>query len=366
MILGASIASPDFRATRLQATSRSLTPEPEKGSSTPADSYLASEGVERGRLTGKIGRWVAQGALLGMAGTAAVAAISFPPLIAGMMLGASGFGLFTARMLSNSRQQATQSAAASDLYHATLQERTTLTERRANFEALETMLRTSPLPSEGAQQSTSGSRSAKIRTADDGLRFLWKGAESGDVLRRHVPGGSENRREVAAYLVDKRLGHYARVPPTVEREIDGETGVATLMVDKAWVNDDAAGWLKKQPEQDAYRRVAIFDNVIGNLDRHNRNFLITEEGRSVPIDHGLAFPLKNGYQGLTINYDFASKVVLNPGERQMLADFLSQREAISAELSPHLEPRALEAMFSRVEGMLESGATEKGWRWTLT
>lgn len=49
-------------------------------------------------------------------------------------------------------------------------------------------------------------------------------------------------------------------------------------------------------------RMAVFDYVIGNTDRHDNNWMVSEKGKLQLIDHGLTFntnaeKMGNGYAG---------------------------------------------------------------------
>ncbi len=333
----------------------------------PADTYEASQGIGTARAIGAVKKGLAKVALIGFSAGAIVAAVSSPPLIAGALLIGSGVGAAAFNILRKSGASAQQESSLQTAYLSTHQTQTTREERAEAFRSIEESLAKAPLSRTDDGEKQRGTRKAQIRTSPGGISYLWKAKESGkNQLRRNVPPATENNREIAGYLVDKRLGHYARVPPTIENSIDGEKGITTFIVGDAKSLDDASGWLIGNKDTDAYRRMAIFDQVIGNLDRHNRNFLTTDEGRIVPIDHGLAFPTKNGFQGSAINYAFSKKIKLNESEVQMLKDFGAQKDDISQELSSYLEPQAIDAMFERVEQMVEKKRTTSGWRWSLT
>jgi len=99
--------------------------------------------------------------------------------------------------------------------------------------------------------------------------------------------------EIAAYRMDKYLGVDA-VPPAIERRFKGN-GAIILWAD-SWIDGR-----KKQAEKIpvAPRRIGhwnertalqrAFDNLIGNIDRHLGNVLITEDWRIILIDHTRAF-----------------------------------------------------------------------------
>jgi len=102
--------------------------------------------------------------------------------------------------------------------------------------------------------------------------------------------------EVNAYRVSQILGDgfEGLVPETSFRTIGGKFGVlqrevselkgAEEITDQSLIDED-------------YRKAAIFDFVIGNVDRHGGNFLYGLESRSAPneprrlrlIDHGMSF-----------------------------------------------------------------------------
>ena len=162
--------------------------------------------------------------------------------------------------------------------------------------------------------------------------------------------------------MDKRLGHLARVPPAVSSGLEGRPGALKLLVSQGLDGKESGQEnlpAKTAPED--YRRIALFDHVVGNLDRHSGNFLVDNDHRPVPIDHGLAFPLKNGEQG-THNFKFDASFQLNNEEKATLRKFSAESESIREELSELLEPKALDAMFARVDRMLELGWVSHEWR----
>lgn len=175
-------------------------------------------------------------------------------------------------------------------------------------------------------------------------------------FRPHLEEKRMAQREEAAYVVDRFLGHLARVPPCVASGLEGRAGALKLFVPCGPCAERGT-----EVGEEDYRRIAIFDHVIGNLDRHHGNWLVDETGRPVPIDHGLAFPLANGDQGHT-NFNFDRTFELNDEEQARLAGFLERRDEVARELSPLLNPRAVAAMFERVEAMLATGRVSHAWR----
>lgn len=100
--------------------------------------------------------------------------------------------------------------------------------------------------------------------------------------------------EIAAYRMDKYLGVNA-VPPAIERRFKNEAGAIVLWAD-SWI-DGRKKQAEKIPVASARighwnERTALqraFDNLIGNVDRHLGNVLITEDWRIILIDHTRAF-----------------------------------------------------------------------------
>lgn len=205
----------------------------------------------------------------------------------------------------------------------------------------------------------------QLLTLSNGLQCIFKDAssQSEGSLRRDLEPGKELSRERAAYQVDKAMGHYGRIPPVVERTIDGQTG--NLMI---YIPDASPGRIKARNtplwveldrnlgHPEGYRRIAVLDNVLGNLDRHQDNWLINRDGWHQPIDHGLTFPPAEGF----INYNFGIPKNLTEADRDALKKLLASQQTLTPE-NLGLEPSAISAMLKRVQVMLESGSTCPAW-----
>jgi len=206
-------------------------------------------------------------------------------------------------------------------------------------------------------------------TLSNGMQAVWKPTAAEDMrqLRTQMQIDHQSRREVAAYLVDKAMGHLAGVPPAVYRDLGGESGA--LIADAGDIETAAAGGYERAPEYDI---LAIYDHVIGNLDRHGGNLLVTADGHLIPIDHGMAFPEANARQGW-MNFIFTRSVKLKPSQRVALEALELQRPALKKQLMAvlvdgsdkdsrdHVE-RSLQAMFERVDQLLADGQTSGWWR----
>jgi len=130
----------------------------------------------------------------------------------------------------------------------------------------------------------------RVTLEKDGVKRmgLWK-----NVLGRPKGYIDSWKYEVAAYRLDKLLG-LNMVPPTVERDYNG-VGSLQLWVD-SWMT------LKKKMDDKVkipsikvfYWNRALylqrfFDNLIANEDRHQNNYLITQDWRLYLIDHSRSF-----------------------------------------------------------------------------
>lgn len=237
---------------------------------------------------------------------------------------------------------------------------------KPTYQALETALADPEATMAQKRFFGGGVNGTYLVTLSNGARGIFKptAAENQSKLRANLEEDHQGKREQAAYIVDKHLGHMGRVPPTVRRSFDGQEGAFIYFVPGTTIAASATEHWERifsNTEEPNYHRLSVFDNVIGNLDRHTGNWMINERGEAVPIDHGLCFPHRNGDQGY-INYDFGAPTALHEEDKDMLTRFMMRRAEISEELSPLLEKVAIDAMFERVEGMLARGRTYQSWR----
>jgi hypothetical protein len=131
----------------------------------------------------------------------------------------------------------------------------------------------------------------KLTLEKDGItkNALWKNPQG------RVKGYMENWKwEIAAYHLDKYLGLHM-VPPTVEKRFKGNLGSCQLWVDyKISLKDKYEQKIKTPSHKVFYWNRALylqraFDNLIANEDRHQNQFLITEDWRMILIDHSRSF-----------------------------------------------------------------------------
>jgi len=132
----------------------------------------------------------------------------------------------------------------------------------------------------------------KVYLKKDGVeaKAIWKNIDErvlGDFL-------DSWKHEIAAYRLDKLLG-LNMVPPVVERALQGRTGDLSLFAASKY------SLLKVMDENIAFPPDAIdrtnkmkyvtraFDCLIANDDRTQQNILLTEDWRTILIDHSRAF-----------------------------------------------------------------------------
>ncbi len=147
--------------------------------------------------------------------------------------------------------------------------------------------------SDGKRESTSVVYRVNIKGNGD---VAWKpNAAMEKDLRNTVPDGNSAGRETAAWEIAKHLGIGDLVPTTVHRDMNGRSGSA-----QRWLPAEE-GWRKASED---LARAAAYDFVIGNTDRHSKNWMVNGDKIGL-IDHGLAFPDRHGSQ--TSNVDIIKK-----------------------------------------------------------
>ena len=118
---------------------------------------------------------------------------------------------------------------------------------------------------------------------------LWKNPEGRQ--QGYIEGW---KFEIAAYLFDKYFG-LNMIPPTVEKRLHNNRGSCQLWVQaKMTMKDKVEKKIKTPPVKvfnynRALNLQRFFDNLIGNEDRHQKNYLITEDWRVLLIDHSRTF-----------------------------------------------------------------------------
>lgn len=190
------------------------------------------------------------------------------------------------------------------------------------------------------------------------------------------PDGTLAAREVAAYEVSAALG-WDLVPETVLRdgpyglgmcqrwiESEDETRLLAILPVTAdrnaldgWcpiitvgLEDNEQGILVHR-DNEALRRVALFDAVINNADRKGGHLLPDGHGRVYAIDHGVSFHVEDKLR--TLLWGFAGRR-LNESETSELKRIHADT-ALADRLTVLLSEPETAAFEARIESLLTSG-----------
>ncbi len=137
-----------------------------------------------------------------------------------------------------------------------------------------------------------------LKKGDDEISACWKNPKG--VQNGYLEGW---QYEIAAYQMDKLLG-LNMIPPTVEREFDGQPGSLQLWAESEFslleVMEKGIPLPDRNPEATVFSRgkylARAFDSLIANDDRTQQNVLFTKDWRVILIDHSRAFRSKKKYQ----------------------------------------------------------------------
>jgi len=165
-------------------------------------------------------------------------------------------------------------------------------EEIADREGWEDFLKTAEIVAEKQLGSgDSKNRPWRLTLEKDGLNrdAVWKNPEGKPF------GFAESWKwEIAAYRLDKYL-ELNMIPPTVEREFQGNRGSCQLWVT---VEMDMRRKIREKIQTPANKVFSTnraiylqraFDNLIANADRHTGNILFTKDWRLILIDHSRTF-----------------------------------------------------------------------------
>lgn len=173
---------------------------------------------------------------------------------------------------------------------------------------------------------------------------------SGETPLYDFPDGTLYRRELASYLLSRRLG-WNLVPPTVIR--GGPHGIGSLQLYVEPEPDSAAlrnFWGSRHPEVE---RLILFDHITNNADRKIGHLLRDTNGKVWGIDHGLTF---NHVPKLrTVLWQLVGEPI-SPRLLGDLAAICGVEDELRAELSPLLSRGEIEAFFARIDRLLNQGA----------
>lgn len=198
-----------------------------------------------------------------------------------------------------------------------------------------------------------------ITLEKDGVtnKAIWKNPEG------RMKGFMENWRwEIAAYRLDKYL-NLNMVPPTVERRFQGNRGSCQLWVDSMMSLKQKVEDKVKTPSYKIFywnRALYLqraFDNLIANEDRHQNQYLITEDWRMILIDHSRTFRTSKKFTKKLI-YDEKYKEGPTFIMKEIPKDLYEKLKTLSAEVirelvGEYLTDDEIEATLVRRDLMIE-------------
>jgi len=195
-----------------------------------------------------------------------------------------------------------------------------------------------------------------------------------------VPGGTGPERELAAHYIDKALGGIVGTPAAVVRtgvyegkgilysgdEFEMTKDTRWSVVEDAGAHITAVGGTVArgyvQPTDvspSEQRKLALFDSLIGNTDRHPDNYIGWHDkagaAHITPIDHALSFPRRSGWGNSIFQTDSHR---LNKSERALVTKVYKNRAKVRRDLRAILhDDEAVDGFFHRLEFVNRTGRT---------
>jgi uncharacterized repeat protein (TIGR03843 family) len=164
------------------------------------------------------------------------------------------------------------------------------------------------------------------------------------------PDGTLAEREVAAYAVSEAMGLRV-VPPTVHRDGPYGPGMVQLWVEPDPDVDLVA--LSRSEDDEAVRRMAVFDAVVNNADRKIGHLLPPGDGHVYGCDHGVCFSVD--YKLRTVLWQWRGKPLTREAVEALGRVDAGLRDGgpLGRRLGELLTPEEVDATRRRVELMLK-------------
>jgi hypothetical protein len=190
---------------------------------------------------------------------------------------------------------------------------------------------------------------ARLRAGDDEALVVYK-PRRGETPLWDFPDGTLCQREVAAYLVARRLG-WPDVPPTLLRDGPEGPGSVQLFIEH---DPEEHYFTLADDHAETLRRVAVFDVVINNADRKAGHCLLDVDGRLWLVDHGVSFSVEPKLR--TVIWEFAGEA-LPPAVCEDLAGLTAElRDGdLRAELGVLLTDPEIDAAAARAGRLVKAG-----------
>jgi hypothetical protein len=229
----------------------------------------------------------------------------------------------------------------------------------AQREAIEEFLSTADIiKAEDIGEGVTKPKRLYLKKGDKETSGVWKNIEGKRL------GNQEGwQYEIAAYRFDKLLD-LNMIPPTVEREFDGEKGSLQLWVTTPYslltimeenIPMPTTGAAAVRINRAKYI-VRAFDSLIGNADRTQQNLRYTEDWRTILIDHSQSFQSAKKYtKHLMYGKEGIKEVKLI---RSLPRSFVEKVKALNFDkiknaVGPYLTDKEIKAVLSRREVLLK-------------
>lgn len=191
-------------------------------------------------------------------------------------------------------------------------------------------------------------------------------------IRDFVAGHNDIGRELAAQYINDKMGKWVDMPTAVERTFPDDLKYnrardprydpeELVPIGRAlvlnWREGKPLGAMSRARMADV-RKMALFDAIIGNTDRHAGNALIAPDGHMVAIDHGLAFP--RAHTPAWGNFQAVARVFMEEGPELHKDEIAALDNLIAQKSSIHLGKFGITAwegrqMWARVDWMKKNG-----------
>jgi hypothetical protein len=151
------------------------------------------------------------------------------------------------------------------------------------------------------------------------------------------------------------------IPDDIVANLDAGVDDYWPPVQSRGISTQAVGWMSRQIPDGELRSLVLFDQIIGDQDRHGGN-AIFNEGRLNAIDHGLTFPSRtDGYETYWNTPTTWAKrraggsPALTQREKNTIRQLQVGWPELSLKLKPHLTQAEIKAAKKRLDFLVKNG-----------
>ncbi|BBC25600.1 hypothetical protein ABRG53_3343 [Pseudanabaena sp. ABRG5-3] len=136
---------------------------------------------------------------------------------------------------------------------------------------------------------------------------------------------------------NKKMASKHKEPAKIEAEMPEQIGVWQEQVDIKYTHNDAP--TKEQevntPErQDEVQKIAFFDLMTGNYDRHKNNLVFDKQGKLCPIDQGEMLPTVDRYEAIVNHNHYGGGNLAWSQQKAANAPFSEEFQKLAEKLNP--------------------------------